>query len=240
MPIEAWFPLAIYHADLPDSSVHNASLLSAIQGLRASAPAKRTNERSAWTGDLHEVERLHFNPDFAWITNQVQVHVLIYLQSLGVDPKIFDLYIQRSWPVISTKGQIVDRHTHSTSHVSAVYYVSAPGGEMSGRIRFFNEARFNELVGGLTTPFSAALAVPNAFNFQSAMYQPAEGRLLIFPAKLPHDVEANKSDYERVSLSFDIVLTSRPERGPGLYEFLMPSPNQWLRCKRVEDDNVRR
>lgn len=233
MPIEAWFPLAIYHADLPESSVHNALLLPAIHGLRANSPAKRTNDRSAWTGDLHAVEKLHFNPDFAWITNQVQVHVLIYLQSLGLDPKIFDIYIQRAWPVISTKGQIVERHTHSTAHVSAVYYVSSPGGEKAGQIRFFNDARFNELARGLTTPFSAALAVPNAFNYQSAMYEPVERRLLIFPAKLPHDVEPNKSEHERVSLSFDIVLTSRPELGPGLYEFLMPPPSQWLRCKRV-------
>ena len=51
----------------------------------------------------------------------------------------------------------------------------------------------------------------------------------------PHDVEPNETKLDRISLSFDIVLTSRPERGPGLHEFLMPPPMQWLRCLRADD-----
>jgi hypothetical protein len=57
----------------------------------------------------------------------------------------------------------------------------------------------------------------------------------ILTLKHPHDVEPNESEHDRISLSFDIVLTSRPERGPGLHEFLMPPPTQWLKCRRAEE-----
>jgi hypothetical protein len=105
----------------------------------------------------------------------------------------------------------------------------------AGRLRFFNDARFNELSGGLGTAMTATYAAHNPFNYLVASYVPVEGRLVIFPAKLPHDVEPNASDGDRGSLSDDLILTSREERGPGLYEFRAPSPVRWRRARRVED-----
>jgi len=45
---------------------------------------------------------------------------------------------------------------------------------------------------------------PNELNSISASIKVNEGDLLIFPAYLPHSVEENKSDEDRVIISFNI------------------------------------
>ena len=37
-------------------------------------------------------------------------------------------------------------------------------------------------------------------------FTPKEGRILIFPSKLEHEVKENKSDEDRISYSFNIKL----------------------------------
>jgi uncharacterized protein (TIGR02466 family) len=238
MPLDAWFPLVVYHADLEDSASHKAGMVQRIKELHQNAGAQRTGGNAAWTGDIHNVERIHCDPAFAWITDKVARHAREYLKKLAHDTKIIDIFIQRSWPIISKKGQRVSRHLHHNAHLSAVYYISVPPEGNGGELLFYNEAKPNELSGGLGTDMTAAYKQLNFANFQSAVYKPVEGRLLFFPAKQIHAVEAHDSDELRLSLSYDLVITSREDRSPGLHEFLMPPPSQWIRAPR-EDEEVR-
>ena len=53
MPVDTWFPLAVYYEDLPDAAQHKAGLLAAVLQLEAAAIAPRNFPEMAWTGDLH-------------------------------------------------------------------------------------------------------------------------------------------------------------------------------------------
>lgn len=226
MPIDVWFPLAIYYTDLPECGDYKESLVGVIREALAESGQKRTSANSAWTGDVHGVDQIHTNPAFAWLRQQVGNHAFEYLNHLGHDLSKTDLYIQRSWPVISQKGQLVNRHAHHTAHLSAVYYVSVPEGN-SGQTRFYNDSRPNELSGGVASSMTAGYREYNPLNYQSAVYSPIEGRLLLFPAKQTHDVAPNETDGDRISVSFDFVLVSRETEARGSYEFLMPPPQLW-------------
>lgn len=238
MAIDAWFPLIIYFVDLEDSALHKAGMIERIRELQAGAGAQRTSPDSAWTGDIHNVERIHSDPAFDWINRQVGHHAFEYLKTLGHDLAKFDVYFQRSWPVVAGKDQRVARHSHPNAHLSAVYYVAAPQQEGDGgELRFFNDGRPNELCPGIGSNMTGGYKEYNFTNFQSSVYKPTEGRLLLFPAKQAHSVDAHQSEEPRVSLSFDLVITSREGQSPGLYEFLMPPPSQWQKASRPTDED---
>jgi uncharacterized protein (TIGR02466 family) len=237
MPIDQWFPLVVYYADLEDSTAHRQPMAERIDELYRGSGPRRAGDATAWTGDIHNVERIHADPAFAWITGQVGRHAHIYLRTLGVDMEKIDVFVQRSWPVLSAKDQPVGRHAHHNAHFSAVYYISAPAAGSGGQLRFHNEAKPNELSGGFTGGMTSGYKDDNVSNYPSAYYEPIEGRLMLFPAKQVHSVDAHHSENLRVSLSFDLVIASREDRSPGLYEFLMPPPSHWLRLAREEEES---
>lgn len=234
MGLDVWFPLAIYYDDLSDHAAHNPRLLTRIQALLAQSPAQRTSAVSSWTGDVHDVDRLHHDPAFDWLTGHVGAQALNYVKALGHDLAITDIYIQRAWPVISRRDQRVSAHTHHTAHISAVYYVAAPTEGDAGQIRFLNGHRPNELYGGIQSDMTQGYAQFNPLNHSSALYQPQPGRLILFPAKQPHAVDPNLTDAERVSIVYDLVITSRGSHGR--HEFLMPAPALWRRVPRRGSD----
>lgn len=231
MPLDTWFPLAVYYSDLPAAAQHKAALTEAILDLEASGSEPRNFPEMAWTGDLHGVEKVHTDPRFSWLVAQVETHVVTYLTELGLDLSQVDLYIQRAWPVVSRPQQEVGAHCHNTAHVSAVYYVAVPesGTDAAGCLTFLDDARPNEVSPGLGSENTDIIATWNYLNQDQALYLPTEGRLIVFPAKQRHGVTPNHTEELRLSLSFDIVLTAAPGQAAGAYEFLMPPPTQWQR-----------
>jgi len=84
MPIDTWFPLAIYYEDLPNAAQHQPALLTAILQLEAAVKERRNFPEMAWTGDLHGVHQVHRDPRFRWLVDQVETHVVQYVQALGI------------------------------------------------------------------------------------------------------------------------------------------------------------
>ncbi|MBE9065746.1 hypothetical protein IQ260_03670 [Leptolyngbya cf. ectocarpi LEGE 11479] len=229
MPVDTWFPLAIYYEDLPEATAHKKQLIDAALQLEKDGYERRAFPEMAWTGDLHGAEQIHTDSRFVWIVSQVEHHVQKYLETLGLDLEQIDLYIQRAWPVISRHQQEVGSHCHNTAHISAVYYVSVPnsGSDEAGSLVFFDDARLNEVSPGLGSENTNIIVNLNSLNQDQAMYCPTEGRLILFPAKQRHGVTINHTEGMRISLSFDIVLTAKPGSAAGSYEFLPPPPSQW-------------
>jgi uncharacterized protein (TIGR02466 family) len=233
MPIEAWFPLAIYYEDLYGAEDQQASLLATVLELEQQGADRRAHPDMAWTGDLHGVQQIHQDPRFAWIVDQLHLHTELYLSGIGVDISEIELYIQRGWPIVSRPQQQVGPHCHNSAHLSAVYYITVPESPDldPGSLVFFNDARVNEVCPGLGSENTAIVDEENEFNQIQIAYEPVPGRLLLFPAKQRHAVTTNETEELRVSLSFDIVLTAAPGAAAGSYEFLTPPPQQWQKLE---------
>jgi uncharacterized protein (TIGR02466 family) len=231
MPIDTWFPLAIYFEDLPEAPQHQKALLTAILELEASVTERRNFPEMAWTGDLHGIHTLHWDERFSWLVSAVETHTRQYLQALGIDLSQVEVYVQRSWPIVSRHQQEVGVHQHNTAHISAVYYVAVPesGSDVSGCLAFIDDARMNEVSPGLGSENTDIIAEWNTLNQDQALYPAVEGRLIIFPAKQRHGVTPNHTEGLRVSVSFDMVLTAAIGQATGTYEFLTPPPSQWRR-----------
>ena len=105
------------------------------------------------------------------------------------------------WANVNYKYAYNKNHIHPGAQWSGVYYIKSP--EESGNI-WFTDPRA-QLSMDMTLYNSSKR--PNS-QIREVYYKPVEGRLIMFPGWLTHEVEMNKSDLKgekghRVSISFN-------------------------------------
>ena len=103
--------------------------------------------------------------------------------------------INNMWAIINTGGSANLRHQHGNSTISGAYYVRAPID--SGDIVFYDPR---------PAPVYSHPNIenPNSLNAQVNSINPKEGALVLFPSYLDHSVNENKSNEERIVISFNI------------------------------------
>lgn len=102
------------------------------------------------------------------------------------------------WANINGPGHYNKRHhhCHSNTFLSGVYYVKTP--PRSGNIRFY-DPRGSVLLG---------MADGEYFEYisENVYVEVEENMLLFFPSWLEHDVETNMSQYDRISVAFNVAI----------------------------------
>lgn len=99
------------------------------------------------------------------------------------------------WAVINKKNNLNLAHTHPNNFLSAAYYVKAP--KNSGNIKFISS-------NSVKKERYPKLEKATEFNQSGVEIEPEEGNLLIFPSYLLHEVMKNKTDEDRIVISFNI------------------------------------
>ena len=56
----------------------------------------------------------------------------------------------------------------------------------------------------------------NQFTGESIRIEPVEGNIILFPSYIPHSVETNDHDEERISISFNIIALPKGTIDPNL------------------------
>ena len=106
-----------------------------------------------------------------------------------------------AWININKPGDYNSKHHHPNCHLSGVLWVKAP--EECGRIQFQSPVEFQTY----TEVQSYTEEFKNSNNyFHTYYFSPIEGRMLVFPSHLQHEVLENKSNEDRISVSFNIDL----------------------------------
>ena len=132
------------------------------------------------------------------ITNCIQT---IHQQSRRENVRLVDFWIN-----INGKGGSNVPHTHPGAKYSGVFYIKVPK-EMKGGNLFFlrdyNETYLTsqENMGFFKQEYNL---LPN--DLPKIPVKPLEKLLIVFPSWLPHSVELNDTDEERISLSFNYIL----------------------------------
>jgi uncharacterized protein (TIGR02466 family) len=107
------------------------------------------------------------------------------------------LSIGNCWINISKTHDYNLSHIHPLSILSGVFYIKCPPN--CGNIIFEQDS--NDV---LDLDYRED-EIKKMTNMYSAYYHtPIEGRMLLFPSNLRHYVESNKSDDDRISISFNI------------------------------------
>lgn len=121
----------------------------------------------------------------------IMYHCLAYMKTMQVKPK-YKPAIESSWLTLTKPGLYSHIHDHGTSHISGVYWFKTTG--QDGDIVFRNALKALKC-----NPIGNSLAL-------EANFSPEQGRIVLFPGYLDHGVNENKTNEDRISLSFNILL----------------------------------
>ncbi len=138
-----------------------------------------------------ELEQLRF------FVNSISPQLNSVLADMGWDIKNQEVKITGMWAIINNKNSSNAMHIHSNNYISAAYYVKAP--KNCGDLVFY-DPRF------AATYRYPKISKTNKLNSNIVAFQPKEGMLVLFPSYLQHSVNVNKTDEERIVISFNINL----------------------------------
>lgn len=101
-----------------------------------------------------------------------------------------------SWVTIYPPGTNVPEHVHSNSLLSGVFYAKVP--ENAGNLLFKDPSAVAKTM---------YITAYNQFPTVNTVYTHAveEGQMVIFPSWLPHLTEKNRSNEDRIMVSFNIA-----------------------------------
>jgi uncharacterized protein (TIGR02466 family) len=149
------------------------------------------------------------NSAVVWLRQCVEKTVADYCHRAGVHyPLRWSLH---GWPSINRLGDYHDPHNHPHAYLSGTYYVRVP------RSRTTRRNRADVRPGCITFYDPRASANMTAIRGDPQIeaeftVSPAPGMILMWPSFLMHFVHPNLSEEPRISISFNVVVTS-----PGSY-----------------------
>ena len=187
------FPIPIHVIDINDFDDYKDQLVKEIYQERDEDPVgRKISNYGGWQSnqvDIHESK--------SETLKKLILDSLPQLQSLSNSVSM----IVAGWKNINGPGDFNCFHNHPRSDLSGVLWIKAP--KDSGNLVFSSPQLFNR--------YQELDSYTNEFKYNSNLYMsyyftPKEGRILIFPSDLEHEVKENKSDEDRISYSFNIKL----------------------------------
>ena len=128
------------------------------------------------------------------VVNRISKEILFFNKEYKVE-------ITAMWANIQKPYVQFIRHKHRNNMFAGVFYVT--GGDYFPPIIFFNP---------IDPQLKPSTSQYNQFNGLSYTQPTTKDTLIIFPAYLDHSVEMNKSDEDRISISFNIMLRGEYDR----------------------------
>ncbi len=185
---EGFFPTLIYAEDFKLDT--NQIAQNIVQWSKEDKGITKTNV-DGW----HSQTDMNTKPEYKPLVDELfrMVHQVFKEEFLDGHPTLGNM-----WANINPPGGYNKPHVHPNSLFSGVYYVKTPPN--SGRL-MCNDPR----PGIQTCMPNRIKGQPPKHLWREIHLQPQENRAIIFPAWLWHSVEANKSNEDRISVSFNFI-----------------------------------
>jgi uncharacterized protein (TIGR02466 family) len=180
-----------------------AGLRDALQAriLPALAEMRRELPPLAHGRGWQSAQDLHRRDELRELVSCVERGATSVLRFLRIGNDAFE--ITACWATVLAPGAAHKLHSHPNNFLSGVYYVRTRAG--ADTINFHDPRRQT----GVIRPPVVELT---AENTDQVVVRVRDGTLLLFPSYLEHSVDANASDAERISLSFNLMFSSFTER----------------------------
>lgn len=185
MHTELWFPSVIWSAII--HAVDNSELKKFAYDKKRNDSGRTISNYSGYQsndllpGECNQIDKLveHINKEIANCAKQV-----------GLAP----VEIKNIWLNINPPGSYNELHHHVGAVFSGVYYVDA--GEDQGNIQF-------ERNDGAEYHIPFDIEKTTYYTSTRATYAAKTNALYIFPGWLKHSVQGNRSNSDRISISFN-------------------------------------
>tara|TARA_S200000501_G_C20529897_1_gene615192 strand:+ start:53 stop:664 length:612 start_codon:yes stop_codon:yes gene_type:complete len=189
------FPNSIHNLSITDFHECKDELVKEAYQEKESDPiGRKLSNRGGWQSnqfELHECKSEILQKVIKNLLSEFSKNLLqknVYMKCQG-------------WTNINGPGDFNAKHNHPRSHLSGVFWIKVP--KNSGSIKFHSPEIFNR--------FQELDCYTEEFCYDSNCYMthdftPHDGEILIFPSSLEHEVMENKSNEDRISYSFNLVL----------------------------------
>jgi uncharacterized protein (TIGR02466 family) len=191
------FPTLVWNVQLEPElrKKIDAQVLDVLARLRGHLPTLAPGHGWQSIQTLHTLEGLG---DLVSCVRRVVSGILRFLK---VGYEAFE--ISGCWATVLATGAAHRVHHHPNNYLSAVYYLrTRPGADSIN----FHDPRSQA---GVIRPPVVGLT---AHNTDQVVVRVRNGTLLVFPAYLQHSVDANASEGERISISFNIMFSDFTEK----------------------------
>tara|TARA_R110000787_G_scaffold98222_1_gene202152 strand:+ start:51 stop:662 length:612 start_codon:yes stop_codon:yes gene_type:complete len=167
------------------SEVYNMSSveLNFIKNLKR----KDSNESNTVTENQYILELPELNNLKKWIQEYINKYFFEFLKIKDID----EVYITQSWSNITKKGKNHPRHNHPNSVVSGVMHFE----DDDSNLNFYSSNNH--------FPFEFNYKEYDPFNSKSWSWPTKKYNLFLFPSTINHDVDTQKINRDRISLSFN-------------------------------------
>ena len=176
-------------------SAIDAKILATLERMRRELPKLAPGQ--GWQSQ----QRLHERDELRDLVSCVHDATHSVLRFLRIGHEAFE--ITGCWATVLARGAAHRSHSHPNNYFSGAYYVRThPGAETIN----FHDPR----------PQAAVIRPPvvelTAENTDQVVVRVTNGTLLMFPSYLEHSVDANASEEERISVSFNVMFSSFTEK----------------------------
>ena len=185
------YSVPMWQSEFPDFADYKETFLAAVREYKNRHPSVQHSNIAGYHSPdgLHHVAELR--PFFEYACQ------LAFKACSDLDFIDCDIAITSAWVNVNDSRQCMNgEHVHGDVF-SGVFYLQAPEG--SGPLSISNPA-INRVWNGCSLS-----AQKNEFTAETIKIAPVEGSVIVFPSYLPHSVETNNHDEERISVSFNII-----------------------------------
>ena len=199
MAIRTIFPTQIFHSSLkPSQNLVNSLLSDTLKIAEIDEVGLEWSEERYFGGytSYSSYNRLQeFSSSFADLENLIDQAVEDYVEALGYDIEEGTLKMSNCWVNIMPTGTHHSGHIHPNSILSGTFYLQMP--EDSPGIKFEDP----RLIMQMNTPPKSDDLPEEMQSFVSINAK--DGDLVLFESYLRHEVPANQSEDDRISISFN-------------------------------------
>jgi uncharacterized protein (TIGR02466 family) len=144
----------------------------------------------------HQVSNTNFNSNLIKECNlktfeqELLFHVNQYMSMIGRDPVRNTFEVVESWMTLTNKGEFTPQHEHGFNDISGVYY--------------FNVKENDEPIYFSSPVKQCKSSRLFAYTHPELSIPPKNGLFVLFPGWLEHGVSPQRTDGDRISVSFNI------------------------------------
>lgn len=190
MPI---YSVPFWQSEYPEFEDHKEVFLKAVREYKEQNPTKET-PRSNISGYQSPDTVQHIpelRPLFEYICQ------MAFRACADLDFIDSDVAVTASWLSVNDTRQCMNSEHVHCDVFSGVFYLHTPEG--SGHLTVKNPG-LNRMWDGCQLTKKK-----NQFTGENIRIEPVEGNIILFPSYLPHGVETNNHDEERISISFNLI-----------------------------------
>ncbi len=194
MNMDLYFPIPVWWEQ---TQIDIDGMLELCQRLRDADPiGRKLSNQGGWQS--HDF-RSRVHPEMQELENRILLQAEQCVRDFGYREDACFVDIENLWFNVNGINNTNSVHTHDNSFVSGVFYLKARPGQ--GNINFYKSFNQDFIVAS-----QAAIDHYTPLNAACMTFTPETKKLIMFPGWLPHGVERNEIDEERISISFNVKI----------------------------------